>query len=228
MCFDKKKRRKTKRFWSWLTAFSKGRTVLSREMVPGDVYEVSDPSLTQVPCDCLLLSGDCIINESMLTGEVPLRSFESLYDLLRYPGESIPVSKLPITDDILCHLDLKATSVHPSMAKHFLFSGTKIIRARKPRDADEEAVALAIVVRTGFSTTKGSLVRSMLFPKPSGFKFYRDSFRYISVMGLVAMFGFTASFVNFVRLGVSNRRPPFSLSIINKTALMACRHCESS
>lgn len=45
-----------------------GRTVPSRELVPGDVYEVSDPSLTQIPCDCLLLAGDCIVNESMLTG----------------------------------------------------------------------------------------------------------------------------------------------------------------
>lgn len=57
-----------------------------------------------------------------------------------------------------------------------------------------------MAVRTGFNTTKGALVRSMLFPKPSGFKFYRDSFRYISVMGGVAMLGFIASFVNFVRL----------------------------
>jgi cation-transporting ATPase 13A3/4/5 len=78
-----------------------------------------------------------------------------------------------------------------------------VIRARKPRDTDGEAVALGIALRTGFSTTKGSLVRSMLFPKPSGFKFYRDSFRYISVMGVIAFFGFTASFVNFIRLGVS-------------------------
>lgn len=45
-----------------------GRTVPSRELVPGDVFEFSDPSLNQVPCDCILLSGDCIVNESMLTG----------------------------------------------------------------------------------------------------------------------------------------------------------------
>lgn len=159
------------------------RSVPSSDLVPGDVYEVSDPSLGQFPSDSLLLAGDCIVNESMLT------------------GESVPVSKIPATDESLDLLDLGATSIHPDIAKHFLFSGTKIIRARRPQDGeDEEAVALGLVVRTGFNTTKGALVRSMLFPKPSGFKFYRDSFRYIAVMAGVAGVGFMASFVNFVRL----------------------------
>ena len=116
-------------------------------------------------------------------------------------GESVPVSKVPATDESLHLLDLAASSVAPGLAKHFLFCGTKIIRARRPQDdKDDEAVALAMAVRTGFNTTKGALVRSMLFPKPSGFKFYRDSFRYISVMGGIAMIGFVASFINFVHL----------------------------
>lgn len=89
------------------------------------------------------------------------------------------------------------------MVRHFLFCGTRIIRARRPQeDRHGEAVALGLVVRTGFNTTKGALVRSMLFPKPSGFKFYRDSFRYISVMAVVAMFGFIASLINFIRLRI--------------------------
>jgi len=161
------------------------RNIPSSDLVPGDVYEVSDPSLGQFPADSLLLSGDCIVNESMLT------------------GESVPVSKTPATDGTLQRLDLAASTMLPEIAKHFLFCGTKIIRARRPQEnQDEEAVALAMVVRTGFNTTKGALVRSMLFPKPSGFKFYRDSFRYISVMACVALLGFTASFVNFIRLGL--------------------------
>lgn len=159
----------------------------SSELVPGDVYEVTDPALTQFPCDSLLLSGDCIVNESMLT------------------GESIPVSKIPVTNHSLDLLDLSASAVHPEVARHMLFSGTKIIRARRPHEDhdDDEAAALAMVVRTGFNTTKGALVRSMLFPKPSGFKFYRDSFRYISVMAVIAMIGFVASFINFVHLGLA-------------------------
>lgn len=161
------------------------RYIESTELVPGDVYEVTDPALTQFPCDSLLLSGDCIVNESMLT------------------GESVPVSKIPATDEALELLNLSATAIHPDIAKHLLFAGTKIIRARRPQDdKNDEAAALAMVVRTGFNTTKGALVRSMLFPKPSGFKFYRDSFRYISVMACIAFVGFIASFVNFVRLGL--------------------------
>lgn len=114
------------------------------------------------------------------------------------------MSKVPTTDEALELLDLTAPSMHPAIAKHFLFCGTKIIRARRPQDADDdEAVALGMCVRTGFNTTKGALVRSMLFPKPSGFKFYRDSFRYISVMACIALIGFTASFVNFIRLGLA-------------------------
>jgi cation-transporting ATPase 13A3/4/5 len=118
-------------------------------------------------------------------------------------GESVPVSKVPCTNEALSVLDLGAPSIHPAVARHFLFCGTKMIRARKPQDGiEEEAVGLAMVVRTGFNTTKGALVRSMLFPKPTGFKFYSDSFKYIAVMGGIACVGFTASFINFIRLGM--------------------------
>lgn len=55
----------------------------------------------------------------------------------------------------------------------------------------------------GFNTTKGALIRSMLFPKPMGFKFYRDSIRFIGVLAGVAVIGFCFSAVQFVRVGVS-------------------------
>lgn len=115
------------------------------------------------------------------------------------------MSKVPISDKLLQQLESSSGSIAPEIAKSFLYSGTKIIRARRPQDGqDEEAVALGLIVRTGFNTTKGALVRSMLFPKPSGFKFYEDAFRYISVMAGVAGIGFIASFVNFIRLNVKS------------------------
>jgi len=59
-----------------------------------------------------------------------------------------------------------------------------------------------MAIGTGFNTTKGSLVRSMLFPKPMGFKFYRDSIRFIGVLACMAGVGFCASAIQFIRLGV--------------------------
>ena len=41
--------------------------ISSGQLVPGDVIVV--PSNCMMPCDLLLLTGSCIVNESMLTGE---------------------------------------------------------------------------------------------------------------------------------------------------------------
>ena len=139
-----------------------GTTIDCSEMVPGDIFNASDPTLAVVPCDALLLSGDAIVNESMLT------------------GESVPVSKIPVKDESLRIMSREAkrgsSEIDGDLAKHYLFSGTKIIRVRAGAKMpwapkSEESIALAMVTRTGFNTTKGALVRSMLFPKPMGFKF---------------------------------------------------------
>jgi cation-transporting ATPase 13A3/4/5 len=66
-----------------------------------------------------------------------------------------------------------------------LFSGTQIVQTRSYDNSN----VLAVVVRTGFSTSKGELVRSILFPKPMGFKFYKDSMRFIIFLFVVACFG---------------------------------------
>jgi len=42
--------------------------VSSRDLVPGDLIEINSVPFT-VPCDLLLLQGQCVVNESMLTGE---------------------------------------------------------------------------------------------------------------------------------------------------------------
>ncbi|BEI83020.1 hypothetical protein CcaverHIS002_0308880 [Cutaneotrichosporon cavernicola] len=164
------------------------------DMVPGDIFDASDAELSVVPCDALLLSGDAIVNESMLT------------------GESVPVSKGPVKDEALramAHEHKEGSSdIDPDLAKHYLFSGTKIIRVRagaRPAWAppSDEPMALAMVTRTGFDTTKGALVRSMLFPKPLGFKFYRDSMNFIGVLAMIAGFGFAVSAIGFVKMGIA-------------------------
>lgn len=152
----------------------------SNSLVPGDVFEI-DPSLSVVPCDALLINGDCVVNESMLT------------------GESVPVSKTCATRDTIQYLSENIT--HPVLAKSFLYNGTKLLKMKL---SNEEPV-MGMVVKTGFNTTKGSLVRSMLFPKPTGFKFYEDSFKYIGFMTFIAFIGFIYSTYNFIKLGLSTR-----------------------
>ncbi|KAH7816798.1 putative P-type ATPase (P-ATPase) Superfamily Protein [Monocercomonoides exilis] len=55
------------------------------------------------------------------------------------------------------------------------------------------ATPVCIAIRTAFSTAKGQLVRSILFPKPTKFKFYEDSFKFIGVMACIAFTGFVAN-----------------------------------
>lgn len=162
----------------WRNGFWK--QVDSNELVPGDVFEV-DPSMTVMPCDALLTNGECVINESMLT------------------GESVPVSKTAATSETMQLLSEDFTSALLSRSQ--LYNGTKILKIKTYNDSP----IMAMVLKTGFNTTKGSLVRSMLFPKPVGFKFYEDSFKYIGFMALIAAIGFTYSTYNFIKLGLPKK-----------------------
>ena len=60
-----------------------------------------------------------------------------------------------------------------------------------------------MVIRTGFSTSKGKLVQSILFPKPNKFKFYEDSFKYIFVLFLISLIGFGICIPAFINQGIS-------------------------
>ncbi|GAA5917468.1 hypothetical protein JCM6882_006480 [Rhodosporidiobolus microsporus] len=164
----------------------------SADLVPGDLVDLSEANLTTFPADLLLLSGDAIVNESMLT------------------GESVPVSKVPLEPEAVPLVSAPGGEISADLSRHVVYNGTKVIRIRKTAPTAQQAgvgggepEAVAMVMRTGFNTTKGALVRSMLFPKPFGFAFYRDSFRFIGVLAGVAVCGFLASSVNFVKLGIA-------------------------
>jgi len=118
------------------------------------------PEAVLMPCDAILLNGSCIMNESMLT------------------GESIPVIKNS--------LPYGKTFYNSQEDKQYtLYAGTKCIQSRY---FNGNAV-LGLVTLTGFATVKGELIRTMLFPKPTDFKFYSDSFRFISILAVIAVAG---------------------------------------
>ena len=80
--------------------------ISSDQLVPGDVIVV--PESTIMPCDAVLMSGQCIVNESMLT------------------GESVPVIKncISLTEERY------SASDYELQKKHTLYGGTLVIQSK--------------------------------------------------------------------------------------------------
>lgn len=51
-------------------------------------------------------------------------------------------------------------------------------------------------------TTKGALVRDILYPKETKFKFYQDSLIFVAAMAGVAVVGFLATLPQLIKLGL--------------------------
>ncbi|XP_072334439.1 polyamine-transporting ATPase 13A2 isoform X2 [Scyliorhinus torazame] len=148
--------------------------VNSQDLVPGDCIMIPEDGM-QVPCDAALLTGECMVNESMLT------------------GESMPVMKTSIPDQ-----DVNYSSEEHK--RHTLFCGTEVLQS-KNYSMDQQVVA--VVVRTGFCTAKGELTSSILYPKPLGFKFYKDAVKFICFLAVLALLGDIYSIVILERQHVS-------------------------
>ncbi|KAM6963268.1 polyamine-transporting ATPase 13A3 [Aplochiton taeniatus] len=159
---------------------------MSTDLVPGDVMVIPSNG-TIMPCDAVLVSGTCIVNESMLT------------------GESVPVTKtnLPNPGDKDSEEDGPYSSEEHK--RHTLFCGTHVIQTR----FYSGELVKAVVVRTGYSTAKGQLVRSILYPKPTDFKLYRDAYLFLLCLVAVAGIGFVYSIV----LSVMNKVPAKTIII---------------
>uniref|UniRef100_A0A8B9TEF5 Polyamine-transporting ATPase 13A3 n=1 Tax=Anas platyrhynchos TaxID=8839 RepID=A0A8B9TEF5_ANAPL len=150
--------------------------ILSTDLVPGDIMLIPSNG-TIMPCDAVLLSGTCIVNESMLT------------------GESVPVTKINLPNPSEYPKTMGDEIYSPEVHKrHTLFCGTNVIQTRFYTGE----LVKALVVRTGFSTAKGQLVRSILYPKPTDFKLYRDAYLFLLSLVVVAGIGFLYTIVNSI------------------------------
>ncbi|XP_047272506.1 polyamine-transporting ATPase 13A2 isoform X18 [Homo sapiens] len=131
----------------------------SSELVPGDCLVLPQEG-GLMPCDAALVAGECMVNESSLT------------------GESIPVLKTALPEG----LGPYCAETH---RRHTLFCGTLILQAR----AYVGPHVLAVVTRTGFCTAKGGLVSSILHPRPINFKFYKHSMKFVAALSVLALLG---------------------------------------
>ncbi|XP_015912736.2 polyamine-transporting ATPase 13A3 [Parasteatoda tepidariorum] len=148
----------------------------SDELVPGDVIVLPETQFIMV-CDAVLLSGNCVVNESMLT------------------GESTPITKVPIANDISSHYDTANNK------RNTLFCGTEVLHSR---NVDGSGIK-AIVYRTGFSTAKGELVRAILFPKPVNFKLYTELFKCMIIFFVLGIPPIIYTSIIWVHLGAYTR-----------------------
>uniref|UniRef100_A0AAA9U070 Polyamine-transporting ATPase 13A2 n=1 Tax=Bos taurus TaxID=9913 RepID=A0AAA9U070_BOVIN len=137
----------------------------SSELVPGDCLVLPQEG-GLMPCDAALVAGECVVNESSLT------------------GESIPVLKTALPEG-------PAPYLPETHRRHTLFCGTLVLQAR----AFVGPHVLAVVTQTGFCTAKGGLVSSILHPRPLSFKFYKHSMKFVAALSVVALLGTVYSII---------------------------------
>ncbi|KAF5835495.1 hypothetical protein DUNSADRAFT_7279 [Dunaliella salina] len=130
--------------------------VSSLSLVPGDIVVVVPG---KAPCDMVLLDGEVVVDETILT------------------GESVPVRKVPYDPD------LEGPYSAASSSHCTIFNGTSVVAARGGRGGKP---ALAMVSATGFSTAKGQLLRAILFPIQHDLHFVKQAMYFICVMLVVA------------------------------------------
>ncbi|CAL9178618.1 unnamed protein product [Musa hybrid cultivar] len=119
------------------------------DLVPGDVVSIGrttgqDGEDKSVPADMLLLAGNAIANEAILTGESTPQ-----WKVVSIAGRGLE-DKLSIKRD----------------KNHILFGGTKILQHTPDKSfhlRTPDGGCLAVVLRTGFETSQGKLMRTILF-----------------------------------------------------------------
>ncbi len=134
-------------------------SVPSERLLPGDVMSVASIPGVEVsfPCDTLLLSGSCVVNEAALT------------------GESLPQMKIAVDDSVNEEtLDI-VSEVHQKHRYHIVFSGVQVVQHDGSSERDggvlkrmnnmtppPDGGCVGVVLRTGSETVQGQLVGTIV------------------------------------------------------------------
>ncbi|CAM8975759.1 unnamed protein product [Rhodiola kirilowii] len=118
------------------------------DLLPGDIVSITRASSQNeeeknVPADMLILAGSAIVNEAILTGEST-------------PQWKVSISGRAAEEKLSARRD----------KSHILFGGTKILQHTPDKSFQlktPDSGCLAVVLRTGFETSQGKLMRTILF-----------------------------------------------------------------
>lgn len=132
-------------------------SITSFELLPGDIVSITrgTDSSQVVPCDMLILSGNAVVNEAMLT------------------GESVPLMKEAVTTLQLSELETEL-SIKDTHKTHILFGGTRVLTHTSgvvsnatPSTRAPDGGCVCYVLRTGFGSSQGELMRTILYSTES-------------------------------------------------------------
>ena len=135
----------TKKNASWML-------VKTHELVPGDCVSIaaSGGHPVPIPADILLIEGTAVCDEALLTGE-SIPQLKHPLELNEASGGDVDTNKTAFLD---CQDGLHKESI--------LFGGTNaLVTTGTGEDLAPDHGVLGIVLRTGFATTQGNLLRTM-------------------------------------------------------------------
>ena len=133
-----------------------------------------------LPCDALLIRGSCVVNEAMLTGESVPQIKETLAnaDTANIPALSNITHASKLRPSINMNFD---NNNDTTWRRHVVMGGTTLLQhagaspdeeTRNDLDIDDSLGGVplppdkgctAVVIRTGFATVQGGLMRKILF-----------------------------------------------------------------
>ena len=142
----------------WVHRRDQWEQVKSDKLLPGDLVSVSrTKDDSGVACDMLLVEGTAIVNEAMLSGE----STPLLKDSIQLRPEDAPIDPEGLDKNAFLYGGTKVLQVTHASASEDAPSTVPTLRSGVKSPPDQGA--MAIIVKTGFETSQGSLVRTMIY-----------------------------------------------------------------
>lgn len=142
----------------WVYRENKWTEVLSDAILPGDLVSVGRTKEDSgVACDMLLVEGSAIVNEAMLSGE----STPVLKDSIQLRPADARLEPEGLDKNAFLWGGTKVLQVQHGTASEDASEGIPKVASGVPPAPDKGA--LAIVMKTGFETNQGALVRTMIY-----------------------------------------------------------------